>query len=149
MRPTAVPGAALLALALACGTEELGPTVPEDPSLPNPIVGRIGELTFSAQLLQPSWDRLVGRITLNNPTGDAVALRFPDTCVVLLRLYRLVDEQRVVDAHSKRCQPVPIDVTLGPGESRTFESNVTFFLWGRDPRGTLPRHPLSAARRLG
>ena len=127
MRPRAVTGAALLALALACGSESLGPTVPADPSLPNPIVGRIGELTFSAQLLQPTWDRLVGRMTLTNPTGEVIALRFPDTCVVLLRLYRLVDEQRVVDAHSKRCQPVPIDVTLGPGESRTFESNVTFF----------------------
>jgi hypothetical protein len=90
-------------------------------------VGRIGDLTFSAQLLQPSWDRLVGRMTLTNPTAVPVALRFPDTCVVLLRLYRLVDEQRVVDAHSKRCQPLPVDVTLGPGESRTFESNVTFF----------------------
>lgn len=127
MRPRAASGGALLALALACGTEELGPTVPEDPSLPNPIVGRIGELTFSAQLLQPSWDRLVGRITLTNPTADPIALHFPDTCVVLLRLYRLVDEQRVVDAHSKRCQPQPIDVPLGPGESRTFETNVTFF----------------------
>jgi hypothetical protein len=66
-------------------------------------------------------------MTLTNPTGAPVALRFPDTCVVLLRLYRLVDEQRVVDAHSKRCQPLPIDVALGPGESRTFETNVTFF----------------------
>src|SRR5688572_9275925 len=127
MRPTAVTGAALLALALACGTEDLGPTVPGDPSPPRPIVGRIGELTFSALLLQPSWDRLVGRITLTNPTADIIALRFPDTCVVLLRLYRLADEQRVVDAHSKRCQPRPIDMTLGPGESRTFETNVTFF----------------------
>src|SRR5687767_4778263 len=89
MRPTAVTGAALLALALACGTEDLGPTVPGDPSPPRPIVGRIGELTFSALLLQPSWDRLVGRITLTNPTADIIALRFPDTCVVLLRLYRL------------------------------------------------------------
>lgn len=121
----AVPGAALLAL--ACGSEGFGPTIPEDPSLPAPIVGRIGELTFSAQLLQPSWDRLVGRMTLTNPTGDPVALRFPDTCVVLLRLYRLADEQRVVDAHSKRCQPLPVEVTLAPGESRTFETNVTFF----------------------
>lgn len=119
--------AALLACALACGSEDLGPTVPEDPSLPAPIVGRIGELTFSAELLQPSWDRLVGRMTLTNPTAGPIALRFPDTCVVLLRLYRLVDEQRVVDAHSKRCQPLPVDVALGPGESRTFESNVTFF----------------------
>lgn len=127
LRPRAVSGAALLALALACGTEELGPTVPQDPSLPNPIVGRIGELTFSAELLQPSWDRLVGRMTLTNPTAAPIALRFPDTCIVLLRLYRLVDEQRVVDAHSKRCQPLPIDVTLGAGESRTFETNVTFF----------------------
>ena len=127
MRPEAASGAALLALALACGSEDLAPTVPEGPESPQPIVGRIGELAFSAELLQPSWDRLVGRITLTNPTGAPVALRFPDTCVVLLRLYRLVDEQRVVDAHSKRCQPLPIDVTLGPGESRTFETNVTFF----------------------
>jgi hypothetical protein len=66
-------------------------------------------------------------MTLTNPTDAPIALRFPDTCVVLLRLYRLVDEQRVVDAHSKRCQTLPVDVTLGPGESRTFETNVTFF----------------------
>ena len=127
LRPGAAAGAALLALALACGSEDLGPTLPEDPAAPQPVTGRIGELTFSAELLQPSWDRLVGRITLTNPTGAPVALGFPDTCVVLLRLYRLADEQRVVDAHSKRCQPRPIDVTLGPGESRTFETNVTFF----------------------
>lgn len=127
MRSRAVSAAPLLALALACGPENLGPTVPEEPAAPRPVVGRIGALTFSAELLQPSWDRLVGRMTLTNPTGAPVALRFPDTCVVLLRLYRLVDEQRVVDAHSKRCQPLPIDVALGPGESRTFETNVTFF----------------------
>jgi hypothetical protein len=66
-------------------------------------------------------------MALTNPTSTPVTLRFPDTCVVLLRLYRLVDEQRVVDAHSKRCQAFPVDVTLGPGESRTFETNVTFF----------------------
>ena len=125
MRPVAVACAALVAL--ACGANDIGPTVPEDPATPRPIEGRIGDLTFSATLLQPTWDRLVGRMTLTNPTAVPVALRFPDTCVVLLRLYRLADEQRVVDAHSKRCQPLPLDVTLGPGESRTFETNVTFF----------------------
>jgi hypothetical protein len=126
-----VSGAAVLALALACGSEDLGPTAPGDPSAPAPIVGRIGELTFSAQLLQPSWDLLVGRLTLTNPTGAPITLQFPDTCVVLFRLYRLVDERRVVDAHNKRCQNLPVHVTLGPGESRTFETSVTvFFILG-------------------
>lgn len=116
-----------MAFALGCGSEDLGPTMPGGPSVPAPIVGRIGDLTFSAELLQPSWDRLVGRMTLTNPTADAVELRFPDPCIVLLRLYRLGDEQIVVDAHSKRCQPLPVELTLAPGESRTFDTNVTFF----------------------
>lgn len=127
MRLTSARNTALVGLALACGSGGGGPTAPVGPEGPVAIEGRIGELTFRAQLLQPTWDRLVGRMTLTNPTGASLALRFPDTCVVLLRLYGLSDEQLVVDAHSKRCLPLPVDVTLAPGESRTFESNVTFY----------------------
>jgi len=127
MRLTSARNAALVGLALACGSEGGGPIAPVGPEGPVPIEGRIGELTFQALLLQPTWDRLVGRMTLTNPTGAPIALRFPDTCVVLLRLYDLFDQQLVVDAHSKRCLPLPVDVTLAPGELRTFESNVTFF----------------------
>jgi hypothetical protein len=66
-------------------------------------------------------------VTLTNPTAAPITLRFPDTCVVLFRLYNLVDERLVIDAHSKRCLPFPVEVALGPAESRTFETNVTFF----------------------
>jgi hypothetical protein len=130
-------GPALFALALACGGENGGPAAPTGPSEPSPIQGRIGEVVFQAQLLQPAWDRLVGRVTLSNPTGAPVEFRFPDTCVLLLRLYTIVESQLVIDAHSKRCIEVPVDVTLAPGESRTFETNVTFFfiLGNRLPEG--------------
>lgn len=119
----------LVSLALACGAEGGGPSSPSPtgPTGPVPIQGRIGEIVFHATLLQPAWDRLVGRVTLSNPTAAPVALRFPDTCVVLLRLYTLFDGRLVIDAHSKRCIPVPVDVTLAPGESQTFETNTTFF----------------------
>jgi hypothetical protein len=126
-RVRSLGGPALFALALACGGENGGPAGPEGPSEPSPIQGRIGEVVFQAQLLQPAWDRLVGRVTLSNPTGAPVEFRFPDTCVLLLRLYTIVESQLVIDAHSKRCIEVPVDVTLAPGESRTFETNVTFF----------------------
>jgi hypothetical protein len=120
--------AVLLSLTLACGADGGGPTTPTTgPSGPSSIHGRIGEIDFQAQLLQPAWDRLVGRVTLMNPTSASVALRFPDTCVLLLRLYTITESQLVIDAHSKRCIQVPVDVTLAPGESRTFETNVTFF----------------------
>jgi hypothetical protein len=117
----------LLGLALACGPDAAGPSAPERATGPVPIEGRLGDLRFQALLLQPSWDRLVGRLTLTNPTPNAVALRFPDSCVVLMRLYGLFDNRLVADAHSKRCLPQPVDVVLEPGASRTFEINVTFF----------------------
>lgn len=122
-------GVVLVALALACGSDAGGPSAPSAPagSTPAPIQGRIGDATFQAQLVQPAWDRLVGRVTLTNPTAAPLALQFPDTCVVLLRLYTLVEGRLVIDAHSKRCIAVPVDVALAPGESRTFETNVTFF----------------------
>ncbi|CAN5875474.1 hypothetical protein BH20GEM1_BH20GEM1_12250 [soil metagenome] len=116
-----------MGLALACGSGATGPSAPEAPDQAVPIRGKIGDLRFEALLLQPSWDRLVGRMTLINPTPDPIALRFPDNCVVLMRLYGLFDNQLVADAHSKRCIPLPVEVTLEPGESRTFETNVTFF----------------------
>lgn len=127
MRAARALGAGLIGLALACGSGDGGPAAPEGPSGPVPIEGRIGDLRFQALLLQPSWDRLVGRLTLLNPTSDPVALRFPDNCVVLMRLYGLFDDRLVADAHSKRCFPQPVDVVLEPGASRTFETNVTFF----------------------
>lgn len=120
-------GAILVGLALACGSGDGGPSTPQTPVGPVPIEGRIGDLQFQALLLQPSWDRLVGRMTLINPTASPVALRFPDNCVVLMRLYGLFDNQLVADAHSKRCFPLPVEVVLEPGGSRTFETNVTFF----------------------
>ncbi|HEY7471736.1 MAG TPA: hypothetical protein VIE68_05245 [Gemmatimonadota bacterium] len=116
-----------LGLALACDSGAGGPIGPGEPEGPVVIRGRIDELSFEAQLLQPAWDRLVGRVTLTNPTAAPIALRFPDTCVVLFRLYDLSDERLVIDAHSKRCLPFPVDVPLDPGESQTFETNVTFF----------------------
>ena len=125
LRPLVTIGG--LGLALACGPGDSGPLAPGGPEGPVLIRGRIDEFSFEAQLLQPAWDRLVGRVTLTNPTAAPVSLRFPDTCVVLLRLYGLSDQRLVIDAHSKRCLPFPVDVTLGPGESRTFETNVTFF----------------------
>jgi hypothetical protein len=128
--PRRVPSAlaVLVPLALACGAGGGGPSAPTTvPAAPSPIQGRIGEIVFEARLLQPAWDRLVGRVTLTNPTAAPVALRFPDTCVLLLRLYTLAESQLVIDAHSKRCIEVPVDVALAPGESRTFETNVTFF----------------------
>jgi hypothetical protein len=126
VRATRALGASLVVLALACGSGG-GPVAPVGPEGPVAIEGRIGDLTFRAQLLQPTWDRLVGRVTLTNPTVAPVAVRFPDSCVVLLRLSGQFDEQLVVDTYSKRCLPLPVDVTLAPGESRTFENNVTFF----------------------
>lgn len=126
MRAPAAAVALLLGLA-ACGSESGLLTGVDADAPPGPIVGRIGELDFEAQLFQPDWDRLVGRVTVSNPTAAPVAVRFPDTCVVLLRLYSLVESRLVVDAHSKRCLPFPVDVTLGPGESRTFETKVLFF----------------------
>lgn len=129
MRGTSVPGMVLVTLALACGSESGSPSTPAPtaPTGPVPIHGRIGEIEFEAELLQPAWDRLVGSVTLTNPTVTPVSLRFPDTCVVLLRLYTLVDGRLVIDAHSKRCIPVPVEVTLAPGESQTFVTNTTFF----------------------
>jgi hypothetical protein len=127
MRLAHAPGAALVLLALACGGSGGPTTGPQGTGAPVPIQGRIGELTFQAQLVQPAWDRLVGRVTLANPTAAPVELRFPDTCVVLLRLYTLGEGQLAIDAHSKRCLPFPVEVRLAPGESRMFETNVTFF----------------------
>lgn len=119
---------ALLALlVLACDGNGGGPTTPELPQGPAPIRSRLGELAIRAELVQPAWDRLVGRVTLTNPTSRTISVRFPDTCVVLLRLYTAFEGRLVIDAHSKRCIEVPIDVTLAPGESRTFETNTTFF----------------------
>lgn len=126
MRAPRAPVAVLLGFALACGSGN-EPTAPEGPAGPVPIEGRIGDLQFEAILLQPSWDRLVGRMTLLNPTANPVALRFPDNCVLLMRLYGLFDNQLVSDAHSKRCLPAPVELVLEPGGSRTFETNVTFF----------------------
>ena len=129
MRWTPARGAFLVSLALGCGSDGRGPTGPPPtaPTGPVPIQGRIGELLFEAELVQPAWDRLVGSVTLKNPTAATVSLRFPDTCVVLLRLYTLVDGRLVIDAHSKRCIPVPVEVTLAPGGSQTFVTNTTFF----------------------
>lgn len=125
-RPALALGAILAGFALACGSGDGGPTVPQDPG-PVPIEGRFGDLEFQALLVQPSWDRLVGRVTLTNPTPNAITLRFPDNCLVLMRLYGLFDNRLVADAHSKRCVPLPVEVVWEPGASRTFETNVTFF----------------------
>jgi hypothetical protein len=116
-----------LGVPTACDSDAGGPFAPAEPEGPVVIRGQIDELSFEAQLLQPAWDRLVGRVTLINPTDAPVAWRFPDTCVVLFRLYDLSDQRLVIDAHSKRCLPFPVDVPLDPGESQTFETNVTFF----------------------
>lgn len=123
----AIPTGFVLLLGLAACGSESGALTGIDGDATATIHGRFGVLDFEAQLLQPDWDRLVGRVTLVNPTSAPVAVRFPDTCVVLLRLYSLSDARVVVDAHSKRCLPIPVDVTLAPGESRTFETNVLFF----------------------
>ena len=120
-------GLALLVALAACGSESALPTGLDGDAPPGPIRGRFGELAFEARLVQPDWDRLVGTVTLTNPTAVPLAVRFPDTCVVLLRLYTLDASRLVVDAHSKRCLPFPVDLTLAPGESRTFETNVLFF----------------------
>lgn len=122
-----VAGLALLLGLAACGSESGLPTGVDADAPPGPITGRFGELAFEARLVQPDWDRLVGTVTLTNPTAVPLAVRFPDTCVVLLRLYTLDESQLVVDAHSKRCLPFPVDLTLAPGESRTYETNVLFF----------------------
>lgn len=127
MRLASARNAALVGLVLACGSGGGGPTAPEAPDGPVPIEGRIGELEFQALLLQPTWDRLVGRVTLTNPTGAPIEVRFPDTCVVLLRLYTLTESRLAVDGHNKRCLPFPVEVSLAPGESQTFETTVAFF----------------------
>jgi hypothetical protein len=72
----------------------------------------------------PPWDRLVGRVTLTNPTANTITLLFPDNCLVLMRLYGLFDNRRVADARSKRCVPLPVEVAWAPGASRTFETNL-------------------------
>ncbi|HUF89904.1 MAG TPA: hypothetical protein VMR66_07975 [Gemmatimonadota bacterium] len=124
-------GFALCLGLVACGSESGVLTGIDGDAPPGPIRGRIGELDFEARLVQPDWDRLVGTVTLTNRTAMPVDLRFPDTCVVLFRLYSLAEPQLVVDAHSKRCRPIPVEVTLEPGESRTFETSVlVFFILG-------------------
>ena len=136
MRTRAVGFALCLGLA-ACGSESGVLTAVDGGDPPGPIRGRIGELQFEALLVQSAWDRLVGTVTLTNPTATPIDLRFPDTCVVLFRLYSLAESQLVIDAHNKRCRPVPVEVTLGPGESRTFETAVlVFFILGHSlPEG--------------
>ena len=127
MRTVGARLALLAIVALACGGGGGGPSAPGSPVGPAPIRSRLGELEIRAELVQPAWDRLVGRVTLTNPTTMTVAVRFPDTCIVLLRLYTVSEGRLMIDAHSKRCIEVPVDVALAPGESRTFETNTTFF----------------------
>jgi hypothetical protein len=129
LSPSRATGAIACSLLLglsSCGSESGLPTSIDGDSPPTPVVGRFGDLEFEAVLVQPAWDRLVGRVTLTNPSASPVTVRFPDTCVVLLRLYAS-DESLAIDAHSKRCLPFPVELTLAPGESHTYETNVLFF----------------------
>jgi hypothetical protein len=100
----------------ACG---VGATAPEGA---RPPVVRVSGLRYDGELVQGGPEIVVGRVVVANPSREPRALRFPDRCVALLRLY-FPDGRRVWDQRigNKTCEEPAVEVELGPGGERSFE----------------------------
>jgi hypothetical protein len=104
-----------LLLWAAAGCSDTGPAGPV------PSSQRQG-LIYTADLIDAGPETLFATVTVANRGLVARTIRFPDPCVSLFRFHDVAD-RLVWDQHpsNKTCVPPAVDVTLQPGESRTFE----------------------------
>ncbi len=115
----------LLVTATACAAQDSGPG---DPLKPGPAGTQTGGIAYSGQLaiLESFPVQLAATVTAKNVSSSTATLRFPDSCVVLLRAYR--GEELVWDqSHGTACLQMIVTVELAPGESRTFSSRTNAY----------------------
>jgi hypothetical protein len=118
-------GIALIAAAsLACSTgSEPGEPDVDQPAATTTLQGV--EFRAETRVLESFPVQLRTSVEMTNRSGAAVALTFPDGCVVLLRAYREAGAAAVWDQGSVlSCTAALVEVRLAAGETRTFEART-------------------------
>lgn len=82
-------------------------------------------------------DFIAVQVTTTNLRDTPATLRFPDRCVVLMRVFLPGGGRQVFDQFNKTCRPdQPVTVTFEPDESKVFETNaLTHFMLEDRPEG--------------
>jgi hypothetical protein len=121
----------LFVTATACGAQDRSPG---DPLKPGPAGTQTGGIAYTGELaiLESFPVQLAATVTAKNISSSAVTLRFPDSCVVLLRAYRghdLVWDQ----SQGTACLQMIETFDLAAGESRSFKSRTNAYeILGKD-----------------
>lgn len=121
MRRSRIRAALLVALTTGCGGDAI-------PGLlgPEPTATRAHGLSFESQLTTRRTDVVEVEVVITNHGDVTRTIRFPDTCVILLRAYFSPSNRRAWDQldGKKHCQIQVVEVALAPGENRRFREQI-------------------------
>lgn len=92
---------------------------------------------YQAEFTVRDPDFIAVQVSITNLRDGPATLRFPDRCVVLMRVFLPGGGRQVFDQFNKTCRPdQPVTATFEPDESKIFETNaLTHFMLEDRPEG--------------